>query len=178
MSYSSTLAAALSGASPGQLAHWRRDRGRGSVLIPEFSAVRPVLYSFRDVVALRTCAYLRRDQSLQKVRTAIANLRRIGELEHLSEYRLVSDGTAIYLVQRDQAVALMPHRGQHVMAEMSEVLRPFVNRADVEVPNLRHPREHVSVEPGIRGGYPVIAGTRVPYDNVVGLLRDGVPAGR
>jgi uncharacterized protein (DUF433 family) len=38
------------------------------------------------------------------------------------------------------------------------------------------PREHVQVDPGVRGGEPVIAGTRIPYDEVAALLRDGVEA--
>ncbi|MFC0862871.1 hypothetical protein ACFHYQ_11265 [Sphaerimonospora cavernae] len=44
MSYSPKLAAALSGATLRQLAHWRKaDSGRGAVLVPEISAARPVL---------------------------------------------------------------------------------------------------------------------------------------
>ncbi|WP_246268999.1 DUF433 domain-containing protein [Acrocarpospora macrocephala] len=37
-------------------------------------------------------------------------------------------------------------------------------------------REHVSVDPDVCGGMRVIQGTRVPYDEVAALLRDGVPA--
>jgi hypothetical protein len=67
------------------------DRG----VAPEVSRKRPVLYSFRDVVALRTCVFLRKDSSLQRVRLAIGNLRSLGELEHLSEYTLVTDNKAL-----------------------------------------------------------------------------------
>jgi hypothetical protein len=38
------------------------------------------------------------------------------------------------------------------------------------------PKPEVAVDPDIRGGYPVIAGTRVPYDLIAGLLEDGVSA--
>lgn len=46
----------------------------------------------------------------------------------------------------------------------------------VSIPDLLRPREHVTVDPAVRGGIPVIKGTRIPYDEVAALLRDGVPA--
>lgn len=175
MAYPPYLAAALSGATLRQLGHWRRGtRSSGAVLIPEASARRPILYSFRDLVALRTCVYLRKDTSLQMVRRAIGNLRTMGELGHLSEYTLVSEGKSIFLVTSDSAIDLVRHPGQAVMAEMSDVLRPFVTRGDVEVPALFQPRAHIAVHPDVRSGHPVIVGTRVPYENVAGLVADGI----
>lgn len=47
---------------------------------------------------------------------------------------------------------------------------------DIEVPDLRRPRPQISVDPGVRRGQPVVAGTRVSYELVAGLLRDGLPA--
>ncbi|MDH2429164.1 DUF433 domain-containing protein [Sphaerisporangium sp. TRM90804] len=179
MSYSPPLAAALSGATLRQLAHWRKaSSSRGAVLVPEVSVVRPVLYSFRDVVALRTCVRLRNDASLQKIRRALDTLRGdLREREHLSAYRLVADGSSIYLVEPDQATDLVTRKANVVIHEMIDVLRPFY-RDGRHIPDLLQPREHVSVDPAVRGGVPVIEGTRVPYDEVAALLRDGVPAER
>jgi uncharacterized protein (DUF433 family) len=176
MAYSPDLAAALSGATLRQLGHWRRETSSGAVLAPEVSDRRPILYSFRDVVALRTCVYLRKDSPLQRVRLALENLRSLGELGHLSEYTLVSDGGSIVLVKNDQAIDLVRNPGQYVIAEMSDVLRPFINRNQVQVPALYRPREGIVVDPEVRSGHPVIAGTRVPYENVAELVADGVPA--
>jgi uncharacterized protein (DUF433 family) len=176
MAYQPYLAAALSGATVRQLGHWRRGTSSsGAVLIPEVSVRRPIMYSFRDLVALRTCVYLRKDSSLQKVRRAIGNLRTMGELGHLSEYKLVSEGNSIFLVTSDSAIDLVEHPGQTVMAEMSDVLRPFLTRGDIEVPALFQLRTHIAVDPDVRSGYPVITGTRVPYENVAGLVADGIP---
>jgi hypothetical protein len=96
VSYSPKLAAALSGATLRQLAHWRNAKsGRGAVLVPELSAARPILYSFRDVVALRACVKLRNEASLQRIRRALETLRDdLHEREHLSTYQLVADGLA------------------------------------------------------------------------------------
>lgn len=178
MAYPPYLTAALSGATLGQLAHWRRATRAGSVLVPEISATRPILYSLRDVVALRTFVFLRTTTSLQKIRTAIGTLRNLGELGHLSEYVLVAEGASIALARQDNVIDLVDLPGQYVMADMSDVLRPFVNRRDVAIPALLHPRLRIAVDPGVRLGHPVVAGTRVPYENVASLVADGVPANR
>lgn len=174
MAYSTVMAAALTGATVRQLYHWRRQTASGAVLVPEISYQRPVLYSFRDVVALRTCVYLRKDASLQKIRTAIDNLRYLGEADHLSSYTLVAEGDSIVLIESNRAVDLVKNPGQQVIAEMSDVLRPFINRRDIEIPALFNPRKNITVDPDVRSGYPMIAGTRVPYDSVAGLVADGV----
>lgn len=175
MAYDPKLAAALSGATLRQLAHWRKaGAGRGAVLIPEISGTRPVLYSFRDVVALRTCVKLRNHASLQRIRRALDTLRGdLKERDHLSSYTLVADGGTIYLATPDQAIDLVRKRANVVIHEMVDVLQPFY-RDGRHIPPLLKPRAHVAVDPAIRGGVPVIEGTRVPYDEVAALLRDGV----
>jgi hypothetical protein len=45
------------------------------VLVPEISSERPILYSVRDVVALRICVQMRDEASLQKIRRALNTLR-------------------------------------------------------------------------------------------------------
>jgi uncharacterized protein (DUF433 family) len=60
---------------------------------------------------------------------------------------------------------------------IGDVIEPFAVRAGVLVPHLPHPRPGLSVDPETQGGTPVIAGTRVPYDTVAGLMQDGVTAG-
>ncbi|RPE33485.1 uncharacterized protein (DUF433 family) [Kitasatospora cineracea] len=176
LSYEPKLAAALSGATLRQLSHWRRaTAARGAVLVPELSASRPILYSFRDVVALRACVHLRQDTSLQKIRRALDTLRDdLNEHEHLSSYRLVASTDTIYLAAPDHAVDLVQKRGNLVIHEMVDVLAPFY-RNGRQIPSLLQPREHLSVDPLVRGGEPVIEGTRVPASEVAALLKDGVP---
>ncbi|MQA64103.1 MAG: DUF433 domain-containing protein [Actinophytocola sp.] len=176
MTYAPHMAAALSGATVRQLAHWRKSAEKHAVLVPEVSATRPILYSFRDVVALRTCVYLRKDSPLQRIRRALGNLRDLGEVEHLSRYKLVSVDGSIALMTPEAAVDLVKQPGQFYMAAMSDVLASFTNKSDVKIPDLLHPRAHIEVDPEIRLGHPVIAGTRVPYEQVASLVADGVPA--
>lgn len=177
MSYAPKLAAALSGATIRQLAYWRKPGPDGRpVLIPEYSASRPVDYSFRDVIALRTCVRLRQEASLQKIRRALDALRiDLGLREHLSSYQLVADGSTIYLADSEHAVDLVRQKGNLVIHQFVEVLQPFYAQGR-QIPALLEPREHVQVDPGVRGGEPVISGTRIPYDEVAALMRDGVAA--
>lgn len=56
MAYPTKMAAALSGATVGQLRGWRQDRGHGPFLAPELQTRPRALYSFRDVLALRAFA--------------------------------------------------------------------------------------------------------------------------
>ncbi|PYC76903.1 hypothetical protein C7C46_21185 [Streptomyces tateyamensis] len=176
MSYEPKLAAALSGATLRQLSHWRRAAGeRGAVLVPEISASRPILYSFRDVVALRACVRLREEASLQKIRRALSTLREgLDEREHLSAYRLVAGGDTIYLADPEHAVDLVRSKGNVVIHDMVDVLAPFY-RGGRRIPDLLEPRPHVSIDPAVRGGEPVVEGTRIPATEVAALLRDGVP---
>lgn len=179
MAYPTKTAAALSGATVSQLRHWRSPK-TGPLLVPEIATSPKVLYSFRDVLALRTCVRLRADASLQKIRTAIGNLREIGEADHLAAYRLVSDKSGnIQLVGDSEAVSLGKNTGQmQLVAIIGEVIEPFAAREGVLVPHLLSPRTGLAVDPETQGGTPVIAGTRVPYDAVADLMRDGVPAER
>lgn len=176
MAYAPTMAAALSGATIDQLRHWRSGR-TGPLLAPEIPEGRRIFYSFRDVLALRTCVKLRQTASLQKVRLAIGNLRDLGEVKHLASYRLESDRNGnIQLVREDEAIDLV-HGGQRqLFVVLRDVIEAFPIRAGVVVPNLLQPRERLSVDPAIQGGFPVITGTRVPYDAVANLIRDAVPA--
>ncbi len=177
MSYNPLMTAALSGASLSQLAYWRRPSASGySVLIPEVSATRPLLYSFRDLVALRTCVYLRQSAPLQRIRRAIATLKQWEDGDtHLSQYTLVAEGQSIVLVEDpESAVDLVVRPGQRVLAGLRDVFEPF-RIGEVMVPDLYNPRPELSVDPDVRGGQPVVRDTRVRFDLVADLMRDGVP---
>ncbi|MFJ4849165.1 MULTISPECIES: DUF433 domain-containing protein [unclassified Streptomyces] len=178
MSYEPKLAAALSGATIRQLAHWRNPAAsKGAILIPEVSRARPILYSFRDVVALRTCVKLRQETSLQKIRQALNTLREdLGERKHLSSYVLVAEGDSLYLAESGGAVDLL-RGGNVVIHELVDVLAPFY-RNGRSIPDLLRPRDHVAVDSSVRGGEPVIEGTRIPAADVAALVRDGIPPDR
>jgi uncharacterized protein (DUF433 family)/DNA-binding transcriptional MerR regulator len=178
MSYTPEVAAALSGASLRQLSYWRSSRSEeGPLLRPEFYKPRArVAYSFQDVLALRTFVYLRtRDVPLQRVRKAIKSLRDLGQTEHLSSYSLLAVGRdVVWRISSDEAVALTGQPKNFVIAQMVDILAAFPGMRGRQVVPLYEPEPGVRVDPEVRGGYPVIDGTRIPYDLVAGLLADGM----
>ena len=175
MAYRPRMAAALSGATEAQLAYWRH--GDQQLLVPEVSREKPVLYSFRDIVALRTFVRLRGQRPLQTIRKALNQLREIGETEHLSSYILVEQGRksiALIDASGEGAVDLIERPGQQVtVIKLGDVLRSFPLDG-FDVVDLLRPRKRISVDPAVRRGHPVVAGTRISYELVAGLVRDGV----
>ena len=170
--YPSHIAATLSGASLRQIQYWRETR----VLIPEYGKVSSrMLYSFRDVVALRTFVKIREEHPLHLIRQAVANLEELGNVDHIASLTLglAPDGTIVW--HTEDAFVSLSKRGQlGLVAVMSEVFKPFATAAGNRVVDLRRPREHLSVDPEVLSGYPVIVGTRVGFDTVASLVDDGV----
>ena len=170
MSFPDKLTATLTGTSTRQLYDWRRK----GVLVPEVSPSSPALYSFRDLVAVRTVAFLRSQISFQKVRVAFENLRQLDYLDHPSTYKFGTDGNTIAVEDGNGTVIdLVSNKGQYVMFTLEEIFREFTNFAGNKVVDFERPLPHLEVNPRRMGGWPTIAGTRVPYDAISDLLDDG-----
>ena len=54
------------------------------------------------------------------------------------------------------------------------VFRSFTTEDGRFVPDLANPAQGVVIDTEVRGGYPVLAGTRLPYDAVASLSEDGL----
>ncbi|HEY2141814.1 MAG TPA: DUF433 domain-containing protein [Solirubrobacteraceae bacterium] len=177
MAFPIPIASVLTGATVPQLAYWRRHtKSAEPLLVPEGRRSGRYLYSWADVVALRSIVYLRQEKSLPRIRRAVDKLRQLEaeEWTHLSAYRLVStESTIVVQTRAGQLLDLERHPGT-VLAEvlMSDVLDPFETSAGRSVPALKHPRPRLAVDPAVLGGYPVIVGTRVPFDVVAQLAQD------
>ncbi|WP_022880527.1 DUF433 domain-containing protein [Microbacterium sp. B19] len=170
MSFSIELAATLSGASVGQLRRWRAT----DLLRPEIHDARPAVYSFRDVVALRSFVRLRNDVSLQRIRKALGNLPNIEDLtEHPGSYTFGTDGATIAVLTEDGPVDLVKNPGQSIVATLADVFEPFTTTQGRQVPDFLRPRRHLSIDARRAGGLPTISGTRLPYENVAALVRTG-----
>src|SRR4051812_26831266 len=178
MAYSIPLTAALSGATVDQLAYWRRQTtSHPPLLEPDAKRSGRYLYNWADVVALRSIVYLRQVKSLPRIRRAVQTLRSLepGEWGHLASYKLSATGTSIVVVTPSgEVLDVDEHRGT-IMAEvlLRDVLGGFEREDGRRVPAMASPRDHLSVDPGVLGGYPVVAGTRVPFDVVAGLADEG-----
>lgn len=169
MGYDIALTATLTGASVGQLQGWRRSK----LMVPEVSAIKPVEYSFRDLVALRTIARLRARTSLQQIRKAFDSLPEFDLVDHPSEYRFASDGKSVKVWTDDGFMNLNKQRGQYEFYTFADIYEPFINKYNKLVRDFRNPMPHISVNPRCMGGYPTITGSRVPYTDIAELYRAG-----
>jgi uncharacterized protein (DUF433 family)/DNA-binding transcriptional MerR regulator len=180
--YSTRMTSVLTGATVAQLRNWRRDPGRahGPLLEPATGRGGAARYSFQDVVALRMFVGLRQVTSLQKIRKAVALLHREHPDTHLSAHalRAVPGGrTIVWLTEEGDYVDVVEHPGQPgIPVVMEQVFGAFTTQDGRLVPDLRTPAPGLSLDPGVRGGFPVLEGTRLPYDEVAGLVRDGLDA--
>lgn len=179
MSFPVPIASVLTGATIGQLAYWRkRTPSAPPLLVPEGKRSGRYLYSWADIVALRSIVYLRQEKSLPRIRRAVATLRHIeaDEWKHLSAYRLIGTKRSIVVQTPDGQLLDLEDQPGTVLEEvlMADVLAPFETRSGRRVPALEHPRPRIAVDPAVLGGYPVVMGTRVPFDVVASLAKDDV----
>lgn len=178
MAFPVPIASVLTGASPRQLAYWRKATASAPpLLVPAAKRSGRYLYSWSDVVALRSIVYLRQEKSLHKIRRAVGTLRTLeaGEWDHLARYHLVSTPTTIVVKTPAAQLLDLEHKPGTVLEEilMADVLEPFETQEGTAVPAMRAPRPHLVIDPHLLGGYPVIAGSRVPFDLVAGLADEG-----
>ncbi len=178
MAFPVPIASYLSGATPRQLGYWRRPTASAPALL-EPAAYRSgrYLYSWADVVALRAIVYLRQEKSLPRIRRAVGTLRELEatEWEHLSKYRLARTAETI-IVETPRGEILDLERAPGTVLErilMRDVLGVFESRDGREVPALERPRPFLTVDARVLGGYPVVAGSRVPFDSVASLADEG-----
>ncbi|MGC4109445.1 MAG: DUF433 domain-containing protein [Nocardioides sp.] len=181
MSYTPPLTATLTGATLRQLAYWRRPTASGpALLVPEFGSRPRVHYSFADVVALRTFVRLRQSVSLQGIRKSIAFLQENHPEKHLSRYVLrgiEGEETIVWISSEGEYLDVLHHPGDvGLKPVMESIFDAFTTESGREVPKLDEPAPGLSVDPDVRGGYPVIEDTRIPYNVIAGLVHDGLPS--
>ena len=110
---------------------------------------------------------IREEHSLQKIRRAVQNLRDLGNTEHVSRYQLLATPAGI-------GTDLVREPGNRPLdVTLADVVGPF-DTATRHVAALFKPRELLDVDPDVCGGYPVVTGTRVLFDQVASLVTDGV----
>ena len=144
MSYAPKLAAALSGATIRQLAY---GASRGLMdsrsWLPEYSAIRPIDYSFRDVIALRTCMRLRQGgvatENPARTRYSSRRSRSARSPVLVSAGHRRVDGL---LRRLRPCCGLLRQKGNVVIHQFVEVLQPFYVQGR-QIPALLEPREHV-----------------------------------
>ncbi len=166
MAFPIDLTSVLCGASVHQLRRWRRT----IPFIPEARPTLPPLYSFRDVVALRTIMRLRAETSLQKIRTAIQRMPEYGLTEHMSTYMFAVHGKDVMVDTDEGWLDIVDHPGQYELLKLWDIYKPFTTNTGVEVVDFLHPRPHLEVNARKASGWPVVEKTRISYDTIANLI--------
>lgn len=173
--FTSDIVARLTGLSIDQLHRWDRN-GFFSPSLADPNRRRPNsrVYSFRDVVGLRTIAKLR-DRGV-----SFSDLREIRDVLgqaslDWSGRTFSTVGNRVYTSQQDAMLAAR-RLGQGVTPQTLD-LAEIGSEMEIAVGNLSNRRDDeigkVSQDRQILGGVPVIAGTRIPTETIAWFVREG-----
>jgi uncharacterized protein (DUF433 family) len=176
--YSTERAAALSGVPKSTAYYWARKR----LLLPSVSQ-KPVLWSYTDLLALRTIYWLRQPKvaferdvpatSMPKVRRALQQLKAL-DLEPLEGGRAAIAVTLTgEVVINSEAMPLQRVDGQYLARELVNIVGPFEGLEGTRGPDLLWPRPTVQILPGKISGAPHISGTRLPTQSISALAERG-----
>jgi len=183
--YTADRAAALAGVPQSTMHYWARTKA----LVPSVSAEKVKLWSFADLMALRTIAWLRRRKvsaaGYDIPRTTLPAVRRaLRALQKLDLTLWAADTGSTVLVDPHGDIVLREQRGlvrpvgragelQQVAADFPDLLAPFT--ADgLAGPDLRRPRPRLRIVPGKLAGAPHIDKTRLETQAVHALAVRGL----
>lgn len=181
--YQANRAAALSGVPKSTVHYWARE----GVLIPSISAERVKLWSYADLLGLRTIYWLRQEKQspegqpvpktpMSRVREALAALREVTQRLTCEEPLGVAVDRAGRIVVLEEGGATQAPGGQGLLnGELLDLTGPFAAEAGLLGPDLRRPRPHLRILPGKLGGSPHLEGTRLETEALGALADRGLP---
>jgi uncharacterized protein (DUF433 family) len=184
--YTAERAAALSGVPKSTVHYWSNN----DILAPSVSPERVKLWSYGDLMALRTIYWLRqtkKDPNRREIpRTAMKAVRRAWrEIASLELDRWSEAGAPRVAVDRSGNIVIDnnggPQRagGQRILdAEMLDLLAPFSSREGLRGPDLSAPRPLLRIVPGKLAGSPHIERTRIETQALAALERRGIESAK
>lgn len=174
--YAAVRAAQLSGVPKSTVYDWRRER----VFEPDFTAARPVMWSYRDLVLLRLLAWLRqggmdRPTAGEKVASVKSQLSRGVEIRfiHATRKDVVLSGDAA-VDAADDRENLLPSNDFYWLMGTFDLHEPIAelrsaHRGAIWAPNLVNPSDHSFISPWVLAGDPCIQRTRIPTSAIHAL---------
>lgn len=165
--YTAAEAARIAHVPRSTLHYWAR-----TGLVPASQRpARPRLFSFEDLRDIVVVEKLRlQGAKTRAVRAAISYVRTITDVRRLAQANLQFDEKGGLVWYDPDGKVVAPHReGQYVLV-MSDVFRQL--GADPDNPMVLRPLSGIRIDPHVRGGAPVIEGTRIPAQLVAEYLQE------
>jgi uncharacterized protein (DUF433 family) len=183
--YIADRAAALSGVPISTVHYWARNE----ILVPSVSPSKIKLWSYTDLMGLRTIYWLRQRKittegwhvpptTMQAVRRALSYLKDL-DVELWSDDGGPSvrvDGAGQIYVESSPG-EIESTRGERPLdPDMLNLIAPFATQS-AQGPDLQRPREHLRIVPGKLSGSPHIAHTRLETVTIAALRSRGFEQG-
>lgn len=180
--YIAERAAALSGVPKSTVHYWARQE----ILVPSVSPARVKLWSYGDLMALRTIYWLRQtkqDSSGREIpRTAMKAVRRaLSEIAELKLGLWSEDDAPSVAVDRSGGIVIerdgraQRPGGQSILdPDMLDLLAPFASHEGLHGPDLSVPRPRLRIVPGKLGGSPHVIHTRLESQALGALAGSGL----
>jgi uncharacterized protein (DUF433 family) len=184
--YTADRAAALSGVPKSTVHYWARKE----ILVPSISDVRVKLWSYSDLMSLRTIAWLRATKTAPDGQdvpaTAMRAVRRaLKELAALDLDVWIEDAGPSVAVDRGGEIVLdvddhprLADGQQLLDADQFQLLRPFEITREIRGPDLVAPRPRLRIVPGKLSGAPHVQRTRIETEALAALARRGLASER
>jgi uncharacterized protein (DUF433 family) len=180
--YTAERASALSGVPRSTVHYWARQE----ILVPSVSESKVKLWSYTDLMGLRTIYWLRKRKlgadgrdvpptTMKAVRRALRMLRAELDLDLWTEdggpsVRVDPSGEIFVMTEDAGATGLAGHRP--LDPDVFDLIAPFTTPV-TSAPHLVKPREHLRIVPGKLSGSPHIERTRVETIAVAALAERG-----
>lgn len=174
--YTADRAAGLSGVPKSTIHYWARK----GILVPSISPDRVKLWSYSDLMGLRTISWLRRDKggaghdvpasSMRAVRRALETLADLDMklwTEDSGPSVCVDGGGHVFLNTVDGP---RTSDGQAFLDGTLDLIEPFTV-AGASGPDLHRPRPSLRIVPGKLSGAPHILGTRIETEAIAAIAR-------
>jgi uncharacterized protein (DUF433 family) len=173
--YTADRSAALSGVPKSTIHYWARK----NVLVPSVSPERVKLWSYMDLLGLRTIYWLRQPKSREgmdiprsKMRMVRRALRRLRELD----LEIFDQERPVIAVTRSGEVIITPQgarpetlEGQALSPDLIDLIAPFDTEEGTHGPDLQRPSEFVRILPRKLSGAPHVVDTRIATESLYAL---------
>jgi uncharacterized protein (DUF433 family) len=134
------------------------------------------IYSFEDIVALRTLARLRAEGvSTQKLKRIGVYLKSLTDRPWVGRSFFVVPRTGKVYFTHEEAVVAADPMGQQAMGEIIELgpVEQDVRERLAQMRSRLEQRGRIVTDRYIHGGVPIFAGTRIPVSSVLEFLDEG-----